>query len=302
MIVLKRFLLVILIIIVSISLSYAQEGAVIPEQVKSILKGGLESLETRIEIPFVIVKHLYLPAKQNVHSIVIFKFKEKESPSFTELINQGYANLNVFMQFYQLSGGPPSLYKDVYTPMQFQAIEDEEANFYTIGYPLPSGDYILAMAITSKDLGIIGTQYFEFSLPSMTSSTLNTTPIFFVKKLEKMASAERQVNVHRGYFTYSVLRIEPNLGNLFSPVDNMDVFYFIYGSNPTTFNVDYYVYKDKVAVVDYQSITYDTPIVSQPLPLQEKHNLTPGIYTFSMDITDQSTGKKISKKTNVEIR
>jgi len=328
------------------------EKTIIPEEVKSVFKEGIATRKEHLDIPFTIIKHLYLPAQQNLHSIFLFRVKnadlgffpiaptpespeekkekeeEKTPPPETESPPiKLQANSNVFLQFNKLENNiPGELVKEVYMPLNLEvessSYEPDRYELYTTGYPLPPGNYLMSMAITSKDLRKIGAQYFEFSLPDQASfiDRLETTPIFLVNNIKSMDSLETTSEVHKGFFTYSILQIEPNVENIFSFGEKFDVFYYIFGAQPGEsgkydIEADYEVLKGEQKVIQYGLATYEAPIVIQPIPLKktviiksetegekkEERDLEPGKYTFSINITDKISGNSISKKIDFEI-
>ena len=103
-----------------------------------------------------------------------------------------------------------------------------------IGVPLIPGNYLLSMSIANQDLKKIGTQYFEFSLPIATSFTdsLETTPLFFIKKIENIDTPETKPFTQKGYFTYSILKIEPNFESVFSSGDFLEFLFYVFGAQP----------------------------------------------------------------------
>ncbi len=271
------------------------DAVYIPKEVKEVFEAGMDSREARLDIPFTIFKHLYLPARQNVHTVFFFKVKnadlgfapltpvggvpeKKEAEAAEEPATpQLQSKAHCFLQFNQLDG---DYVKEIYIPVQLQedgsSYNPEEEGIYTTGYPLPPGKYLLSMAITSFELEKIGTQYFEFTLPNPAIPTeiLETTPIFFAKQLNRMSSAEMKAEIHKDYFTYAVLQITPNLDNSFKKGDNLDIFFFIIGAQPNEanqFDIDatYSVMKEDEAVIKFAGTKYDAPIVSQPLPLKK---------------------------------
>ena len=324
---------------------YAQEEAqqarvVIPEQVKSVLQQGMATKEARSDIPFSFIKNLYLPAQQNLHSVFFFKVKnadlgfaapavaaeekeEQEVSSFETTAAQLQASCHIFLMFNQLDG---DFSKEVYVPMNLQidggSYDAEKEEVYTTGYPLPPGKYILSMALTSQNLEKIGTQYFEFTLPNPGGFTdsMGTTPAFFVKKIDRMAAPETITNVHKDFFTYSVLQVQTNLDHAFTAGDNLDIFLFIFGAqnNEQGRNdivINYEVKKGEEVLIKYAETAYDNPLVSQPLPLKrtvlvrttkgeevkerkETRDLEPGDYTLVINIKDNISGKTLTK--NVE--
>lgn len=283
--------------------NYAQ--IIIPDEVKTVLENGLESSEPRLDIPFEIKKHLFMPAGENVHSVFIFKLKVPETgTSLYELYKKGSVSFHVFIQFIQfIENAPPAVTKEVYVPATFHVGKFAKQNdFYTVAYPMPSGNYILAMAIASEDLKLIGTQYFEFSLPNFVTSDFDITPVFFVDKIERKKSAETKVSVHKNYASYSILNISPKIENTFSPVDTLDLFFIIYGIKSNSFIIEYGVFKENEKLINFEKTRSNTPLISQQLPLLETHNLYPGLYTLLIDITDINSGRKIFKRVNFKIR
>jgi hypothetical protein len=320
-----------------------EEAIYIPKEVKKILEEGMETKQPRLDIPFDLIKHIYLPARDSVHSVFIFTVKnsdlayapiapegkepKKEQQTETEgqaaQIEEGklQSKTHLFMLFKKLDG---DMEREVYVPVQLQmdagSYDPEEKAVCTTGYPLFPGNYILAMAIASWDLKTIGTQYLEFTLPNPDDfkDALDTTPIFFVKDLQRMPQPEMKVDIHRDYFTYSVLKIKPSLDNVFKVGQNLDIFFFIYGSQPDAegnydIEASYQVMKGDEAVIKFAGTKYNNPIVSQPLPLKktvivqtqegekkteskEVKDLDPGQYTLSIELKCAVTGNT-SKKT-----
>lgn len=286
----------------------AQERIIIPEEVKTALQQGIAQRLGRQDIPFRIIKHLHLPARQNTHSIFLFKIKnvdmgfvplpsppdqkkpeeaaeeKKETPPVAQTETpavQLQTSLNAFLQFHRLEDKEPvEVFKEVYIPINFQAdstsYDPEKEEVYSTAYPLSPGDYLLAMAITSLDLQKIGTLYFEFSLPdtSLFTDKLDTTPIFFVKEFKQMASPETTAEVHKDFFTYAVLQVAPKIESVFSPGEKLDILYYIFGTQPGEdgkfdIGVNYEVLKDEEKIIRFQPITYPNPFVSQPLPMKK---------------------------------
>lgn len=317
----------------------------IPDAVKAVMMEGMETQEPRLDIPFSFEKNFFMPAQQAMHSVFFFKAKnsdlgfaplvadtpevkegeEKEKQdisSFEETPARFQCRANVFLQFNQVDG---DFNKDVFVPLNMQ-VDGKDYNpdkevIYSIGYPLPAGSYLLTMAITTQDLQKIGMQFYSFTLPDMaTAKDLDTTSIFFVKEVKRMATPEMTAEIHPGFFTYSVLQMVPNMDNSFAAGEMLDIFYFIMGAQPNEarqydIDVNYEVHdaEDKIAV-KYPAAKYNAPIVSQPLPLKQtviirstdekgkvteetkERDLKPGKYTLVMDIKDNLSGKTLQKK------
>ncbi|MFO7866767.1 MAG: hypothetical protein R6V02_08155 [Candidatus Aminicenantes bacterium] len=315
----------------------------IPPEVKAELKKGMEHRTPRLDIPFVIFEHFYLPARENIHSIFLFKAKNENldfTPPAAETEEEAEAqqpmeessllvsDLNAFLWFDQLDG---DYEKEVYIPFQLQEEKDdydpEEEPMYSAGYPLPPGKYLLSMAITSKDLQEIGTQYFEFELPSPVDfqDDLDTTPVFFARDIQQMEAPETTTEIHKGFFTYSILRIEPVLENVFAQGEHLDVFFYVFGAQPdpesNKFNLtaNYELVEDDEVIVRYAEASYDAPIISQPLPLErtvliqkkkgeeiieekkETRDVEPGEYTFIIQLQENVSGKSLEKNIKISV-
>jgi len=315
----------------------------IPAEIMAVINSGLETRTPNTGISFDVFKFLYLPAQQNMHGIFFFKCKnaelgfqgasqpagveEEEVSSFETTPTQLISLNNIYLYFKQLNG---DYEKQIYIPFNQKAdgitYEPEGEAYYSIGYPLPPGDYVLAMAIASSDQQKIGTQYLEFSLPNSALITeIDITPAFFINKMNTMDAVEMQTEIHKGFFTYSTLQMEPNIDHVFSPGDNLDIFFYIFGSQPNAegkhdIEINYSISQEEELAIRYATTKYEYPVVSQPLPMKktvivkttdeegkesertETQNLEPGIYTFSIEIKDNLSGKSATKSVEIEVR
>lgn len=315
----------------------------IPAEILSLIKSGLETRTPNTAIPFDVFKFLYLPAQQNMYGIFFFKCKnsdlgfqgvnqpaageEQEVSSFESTPSQLISRNNIYLYFKQLDG---DYEKQIYVPFNQKAdgltYEPEKEPYYSIGYPLPPGDYVLAMAIASSDQQKVGTQYFEFSLPNVAAMTdIDITPAFFINQMNQMSAVEMQTMVHKGYFTYSTLQMEPNIDQIFSPSDILDIFFYIFGNQANAeglcdIEINYSVSQGEEIVIRWAKTPYDRPVVSQQLPMKktvivkttdaegnevektETRNLEPGTYTFTMEIIDNLSGKSVTKSVEIEVR
>jgi hypothetical protein len=331
----------------SAPLSFSQEeqrtAVIIPPQIKTVFQEGMQSREARLDIPFQITGSLYLPAQQNLHAIIFFKVKnvdlgfappavvpqaetQEEIPAPTNLIAQSY----VFLQFNKLENDMPGeLVKEIYIPMRIEeessSYNPEQDGIYTTGYPLPPGNYLLSMALTSQDFQKIGTQYFEVTLPDPLSftDTIDTTPIIFAKNIRQVATPETQAEIHEDFFTYSILQIEPNIERIFSPRNNLDIFFFIFGAQANAqgqsdIEVHYEVNKGEERVINFAAQKYTAPLISQELPMKktilvrttkgtetsetrEQRDLEAGSYTLSITIKDNVSTKTVKKTIDFEV-
>jgi len=284
---------------------------IIPEKIRNALFEGARSRIERSDINFIIFNHIYLPARENIHNVFLFKILSKETVA------------HAFLQFFKLKNFiPTDLIAEVYIPVKVSPTFPED--FFTTAYPLPPGDYLLSMALTNKNLEKVGTHYFPFSLPYVDTISLDTTPIFFIKKIERIDRPETKTEVHKNFFTYSILRLWPKTTYTFQQGDNLDVFYSILGSQPDytgkySIDVKYEVFKGEEKVISYAKTSYDSPIVSQMLPLkktvihtttgvwkttkrEKQTDLESGSYTLTMNIKDNVSKNTIEKRISFEIR
>ena len=324
-----------------------EERIFIPKEIKAILEEGLPTKQGRQDIPVSIFYNLFLPARENLHVIFFLKIKNSglgfspvgtavapktgkiSGPALQETVAQEpvqlQASFNVFLEFNLLEKGEPKSFREVYVPSSAQVQSDtfdpEKEETYALGYPLPPGQYVLALAVTSLDLQKIGTTYYEFTLPDISLiKELDTTPVFFVKQLEQMEAPETRTTIHQGYCTYSILKIVPNLEKVFVAGDNLDIFYFIFGVQPNeeqkyNIEVNYEVKKGDEFAIRWTPQNYNSPLVSQPLPLKqtvqiktgeevktEQRDLAAGNYTLIIKIDDKVSGKSVTKNVDFEVK
>ncbi len=336
------------------------EKIFIPKEVKSVLEQGLAAKQPRLDIPFTVFKLYYLPAQNAIHSIFFFRAKnadlgfapaaltpsqaeakpekEKETQPAQEAQPKPMpleTKFNVFLQFLlEEQGAPPKIAQEAYVPTALQAdsagYDPEKEEWYSVGYTLLPGKYILAMAITSLDLKKIGTFYFDFTVPDAKTftQTIDTTPIFFAKQIENIQAPETRAIVHRGYFTYSVLKIAPNLDNVFVAGDSLDIFFFIFGAKAAEakpgeaaqkpkydIEVSYEVMQGDKPEIRYEPAHYDFPLVSHALPMtqtvliktdkeekKEQRPLPTGKYTLTLKITDKVSGFTLDRSVDFEVK
>jgi hypothetical protein len=319
---------------------------IIPDKVKSFFEEGIKTREARLDIPFSIIWHTYLPSQQNLHCVFYFKVKnadlsffpimaeekkpekeKTEKPFPTEgLPSRFQASGHIFLQFNRLENNTPKeVIREIYIPIilevEGESYQPDKEEIYSTCHAVPPGNYLFSMAIASLDLEKIGTQYFEFSIPETAASEeLMTTPIFFVSAIKRMLSPQTGASVQKEFFIYSVLQITPKVENLFSIGENLDLFFFIFGATPEEggkYNIDvnYEITKGKEKIIGYLTAHYESPIVSQPLPLKkpvlikseegerrERRDLEAGTYTLHVKIEDKATGSSLKKTVDFEIK
>lgn len=323
---------------------------IIPNQIKAVFDEGMKTREPRLDIPFTVADHFYLPSPpQNHYTIFLFKVKnedlgyspldlfgegqeekkkekkEEEQSAFVSTPTRLQSNSYIFIQLNRLENGEPGeVVSEVYVPIKIEldgsSYEPEKEEIYSTGYPFPPGHFLASIAIASKNLEKIGTQYLELSLPDPAALTdkLETTPIFFYKNMQDMPSPETKATANKGFFTYSILKFEPNIESAFSSGDMMEIFFYIYGAQPEegqNYNIEvtFEILKGEEREIRWNPAIYKVPLVHQPLPLvkkvlikattkdgqttekQERQEIEPGTYTLSITITDKVSGKTIVK-------
>ncbi len=311
-----------------------EEVIYIPEEVKWAMEDGLSTRQPRLDIPFEIVRFLYLPAQQNVHAVFLFGIKKadldftmmpvlegekeekieeipQEEPQFKQI------SFKVFAQFYENNkGNIGEVVRESYIPASFQEESStynlEEENIYSVGYPLSSGDYLLALAVTSPDLDRIGLQYHEFSLPDALSfqENLGITPVFFMKSFKQHERPEMVTKVHKTSFVYSTLEIVPKIKNIFAQRETLDIFFYIYGCKPEpgtnqhNIEIRYQVKKGEESLIKYKEKSFNFPLVSHPIPVlkQDDNPPDPGAYVLEINIKDKISGHSHTEQVEFEIK
>ncbi len=310
----------------------------IPKEVKEPMVAGMAARQPRLDIPFEVFKTLYLPAQQAFYNIFFLKMKNTDlgfapaaakaaDPAAPAAAAKLKATFNVFLAFYKLENDKPAtLVREVYVPA---AVEKDQNGFdpareewYAIGYPLMPGDYLASIAIASPDLKKIGIQYAEVKLPDPKSftSSLDTTPIFFNKEIKQLQAPENKAELHEGFFRYSILQMTPNIDNVFSVGDNLDMFLYIFGTQPKEggkydIEINFQVVQDDKVAIKYANGNYESPLVSLPLQMKqtvqikkgeetrsEIRDLPAGPYTLVLKITDKVSGMKCEKKVDFTVK
>ncbi len=326
----------------------AQEKVFIPPQVKAVIEEGLAAKQGKQDIPVSIFYSLYLPTRDvgNFHNIFFLKIKNsglgfapataappapapKKGPQ--EAVPQEAAELqasfNVFLYFSKIEeGAEPQAAKEVYVPTTIQVpgagFDPEKEEVYSIGYPMPFGRYLVAVAIASPDLQKVGVAYTEIDLPDPGKFTkeLDTTTIFFIKQMDQMEGVEQRTFLHKDFFTYANFKISPNVDRVFNPGDNLDIFFYIFGAQPNEqqqfqIEVSFEVKKGEEIAIRWAPQSYGNPLISQPLPLKqtvkikdekgertEQRDLPPGKYTLVVKIADKISGNTGVKTVDFEMK
>jgi hypothetical protein len=319
----------------------------IPKEVKTLLEGGLMAKQSRSDIPFAITGNIFLPAVGAFHNVLELNIKNadlgfvqaaaptaapaKEEPGQKKEpaapIQEMQAKFEIFLQIREISGGlPGQLFREVYVPCQeslpLAGYDPDKTDTYFLWYPLPAGKYLMAMALTSKDLKKIGTQYYEFNLPDPASFSdrLDTTPIFSAKNIERLDEPESRPILHKGFFTMAVLKITPCLNNVIAFKDNFDIFFYIFGAKLNAeqkyaLEMNFEVKKGEETAIRFAPAVFDSPLVSLPLPMKhttlkqtdagevkEEKDLDPGKYVLVLKVMDKNSGNTLTKNVDFEVK
>ncbi len=221
---------------------------------------------------------------------------------------------------------PGKLVKEIYVPATLTAdqtgFDPEKVEWYTVGYPLMPGEYLASIAVCSQDLKKIGVQYIDFKLPDPKSftSTIDTTPIFFMKEYKQVQAPEQKPELHKGFFAYSVIQVTPSLDNVFVVGQVLDLFTYIFGCQPksgSTYDIEviFEVVQGDKPAIKFAPGSFDSPLVSLPLNLkqtlqikqgedvrQEVRDLPAGAYTFVMKIKDKVSGNTGEKRLDFTVK
>lgn len=313
----------------------------IPKEVKEPMAAGLAAKQPRLDIPFEVFKTLYLPAQQAFYNVYFLKIKNADlgfvpapvavvdpaAPAAAAAAPKLKATLNMFLAFYKVEADKPAtLVKEVYVPV---ALETDQTGFdpakeewYTVGYPLMPGQYVASIAIASQDLKKIGIQYADVKLPDPKTftSSLDSTPIFFLKEYKQLQAPENKAELHKGFFMYSVLQMTPNNDNVFAVGENLDMFLYLFGTQPKEggkyeIEINFEVFQGDKTAIKYAPGNFESPLVSLPLQMKqtlqikkgeetrsETRDLPAGSYTLVLKIADKVSGLKCEKKVDFTVK
>lgn len=310
----------------------------IPKEVKEPMTAGMAAKTPRLDIPFEVFRTQFLPAQQAFYQIFFLKIKNADlgfAPSVggdvvdptAPVIPKMKAVVNLFLQFHQVENGlPGKLVKEIYVPAALEVdqtgFDAEKTDWYTIGYPLMPGDYLASIAVCSQDLSKVGIQYVEFKLPDPNSftSTIDTTPLFFMTEYKQVQAPEQKAELHKGFFAYSVIQVTPSLDNVFTVGQPLDLFTYIFGCQPksgSTYDIEviFEVVEGDKPAIKFAPGNFDSPLVSLPLNLkqtlqikqgenvrQEVRDLPAGSYTFVMKIKDKVSGNTGEKRIDFSVK
>ena len=315
----------------------------IPKDVKALLEQGLAAKQGLPDIAVTVSGHYFFPYYRVpglMHNVFELKLKnadlgfapvqgaaaaaapakpeeKKETAEAFEEVpaTDMTAQFDLFLQFRELTNNVPGkIVKEVFVPSDFVIPADEykpdAEEAYYVGYDLAPGTYLLAMAVQSKNQKKIGTAYFEFTTPDWIKleNKLETSPIIVAKEVSQMQAQETQTNLHRGFFTYLVLKVSPNIDRAIPAKAPLDLLYFVMGAKPNdqgrfALETEMEVKQADKTMIKYSSTVYDSPFTSIPLPMKqtlkrtigtnvttEVKDLPIGKYTLYLNIVDKTDG------------
>ncbi len=261
--------------------------------------------------------------------------KKETTSAFEEVPSTDMeARFDLFLQFRETADNVPGkVVKEVYVPTEIiipaADYKPEEESFYYVGYDLAPGSYLLVAGVQrfvpspdqKKLQSILGSTYFDFSAPDPTKleGKLETSPLLITKSVEQLQGQETRTLLHRGYFTYLVLKITPNVAKAIPSKSPLDILYFVMGAKANdqgkfALETGMKVMQADKPAIEYASTVYEAPYVSLPLPMQqtmktttgtsaktETKDLGPGKYTLVVTITDKNGGGTVTESLDFEI-
>lgn len=323
----------------------------IPKVIKELLAQGLPTRQGQQDIPFTIFKNYFFPTQVPGNMSTIFFFRAKnadlgympvQAPPQAQPAQaqpapaaaaQLQASLHAFLEFHQVQDGQPGpVAQEIYIPVNLSedpaTYNSEKEDWYSAWAILPAGHYVLAMALASPDpeMKKVGVAYYEFTIPALKDleGTLDTTPVFIVKKADQTQAPITRAEIFKGFFSYSVLQIVPNLDNVAASGETVEIFFFLFGAklqdpvNPQSYQIEIqYEVRDAEGktALKWPAQTYSYPLISQPLPLiqtvkiaddkgerTEQRNLAAGAYTLLIQLNDKVGGLKSEKTLSFEVK
>jgi len=344
---------------------------VIPKEIKAIMQEGLATRQGRQDIPFTIFKSLAFPVQGGMQAVIFFKAKNSDMgyaapvPAAPAPKNQPAqpepaapaagmleARLALALEFLQPDPtGALKTYKDASFGVNLQTesagYDPNKEEWYSLGFGLPFGKYTVSMLFahidpkTGKpDTKKVGVSYYDLVLPGPETyqNALETTSLFFARNIEQMPSYEARPTVHKGLFTYSVLRMVPNIESVVTAEDKsqIEVFFFVLGAKAKEepaaetpavvqpsqpeyeIEINFEVQKeDGSTAIKWQTRNCVSPLVDQPLLLKQtkvttdtatgkqttsQSDLPSGKYTLVMKIKDKVSGLTLDKKMPFEVK
>ncbi len=336
----------VLILALALAVSFAEAGpqkkdqkkdqkarTVLPSDIKAMLEQGLASRQVKADLPFNFIGHYILPAKGTYIAIFITNIKNADleyapvqSPSAGDVYQ---TEADIFFQIYQNNENAPKLVAENKAFSQFTVpaaeYNPEGESYYYLGYPLPSGKYILAAALGNRKTKKLGTTYYEFEIPrfedSYKSDQLLTSSVLVLKNYEQMDTPENYPNFHKDYFSWMILKVYPYTQYRFKPNEQPTLMFMIYGNNfdsnqKAQLEINFDIRKGDTKYVAFTPMTYESPFIEQPIPIPsskqvkvtddkgeriETQPLEAGGYELVINIKDKISNKSLEKRIPFEL-
>jgi hypothetical protein len=187
---------------------------------------------------------------------------------------------------------------------------------------LPSGQYTMAMVLTTPDMKKLSVGYTDITLPAAESradSLWPTDPVI-VTAMDQVEPDQRPT-IHRGYFTWGAAKVVANAACEVGSGENLEILFFVLGASPKDpadprpvldLEVSFEVQdQEGKPAIKWAPQSYELYLVNQPLPLfqtlqkmdekgtvlsTEKKALPAGTYSLAVKIVDKVSGKKADTK------
>lgn len=308
-----------------------QKASVIPKDIKALLDQGLATRQGKMDIPFQFNEVIVLPAKGTYIAILSSRIKNADleytaSPTDQENLK---TNVEVFFDIYQMQDSNLKLVAEHRTSGSFSVPAanynpEEEATYY-LGYPLPSGKYLLACALGNPATKKLGTTYYEFEIPNFEKEVqegkLVTSSLFLLKDIQQMDTQENYPNFHKDYFSWIIFKAYPYAKRVLKPGDQPTLMFMIYGTKPNDsqkfdIEINFDIRKDNNKIVAFTPMKYDSPFIEQPIPIPttkkvqikddkgeriEDRPVEAGQYELVINIKDNVSGLTLEKRIPFEL-
>ncbi|MDI6845722.1 MAG: hypothetical protein QME28_06255 [Candidatus Saccharicenans sp.] len=336
----------ILVLALSLAVSFVQAGpqkkdqkkdqkarTVLPADIKAMLEQGLATRQAKTDLPFNFIGHYILPAKGTYIAIFITTIKNSDleyapvqSPTSGDVYQ---TDADIFFQVYHNNENAPKLIAENKAFSQFTTpsaeYNPEGESYYYLGYPLPSGKYILAAALGNRKTKKLGTTYYEFEIPRFEDSykgdQLLTSSVLVLKNYDQMDTPENYPNFHKDYFSWMILKVYPYTQYRFKPNEQPTLMFMIYGNGfdsnqRAQLEINFDIRKGDTKYVAFTPMTYESPFIEQPIPIPsskqvkvtddkgeriETQPLEAGGYELVINIKDKLSNKSLEKRIPFEL-
>ncbi len=269
------------------------KGPKFPKGVSSALDKAVKGELVKDDLNLTFVRDLYYPAQGG--DIYFVQFVKADLPAMEE-----GKPAHLFLRLYDKKG---KKVEDLYAPI------DKISDYYSFPITFAPGKYRIAVLIGTNDLKKFSIKVKEVDGENLLNlRKLSTTPIIFLKGMEKLPEPIKEFRCYHGEFPLGLYMIKPYLYEKLPAGTSPAVFFFILGAQAqkpaNTYNivVSYEIKKDGKTVTKFpkQQLTYS--VVYQPIPLKSHGApLEPGLYKLHIKIQDMNARAEIDKKVNFEI-